>query len=89
MVVQRRLFCTPRDAAAAIIFSDLTSDSLLSLVIVQGVGAPAQRSPGSPAQQETPKPSGPDVLAPGSGSKQPHRAALSPAPERFESSAQI
>lgn len=66
----------PRDAAASIIFSDLTSDSLLSLVTVQRVGAPGQRSPRGPAQPETLKPSGPgagtDAVAPGSSSKQPH-----------------
>lgn len=83
----------PRDAAASAIFSDLISDSLLSLVVVQRVDAPAQRCPGSPAQQETLKASGPgsdtDMVAPGSGNKQHHRAALSSAPEKCESSAQI
>lgn len=48
---------------------------------------------GSPEQQETLKASGPGsdtgMVAPGSGNKQHHRAALSSAPERFESSAQI
>lgn len=66
----------PRDAAASIIFSNLTSDSLLSSAMVQRVCAPGQRSPGGPAQQETLKPSGPgagtDTVAPGSGRKQPH-----------------
>lgn len=86
------LFCC-RDAAASVIFSDLISDSLLNLVVVQRVDAPAQRSPGNPAQRETLKASGPGsdtgVVAPGSGDKQHHRAALSSAPERFECSAQI
>lgn len=83
----------PRDAAASVIFSDLISDSLLNLVVVQRVNAPAQRSPERPAQQETLKASGPGsdtgVVVPGSGNKQYHRAALASAPERFESSAQI
>lgn len=83
----------PRDAAASVLFSGLISDSLLSLVVVQRVGASAQRSPGGPAQQETLKASGPGsdtgTVVPGSGNKQHHRNALSSAPERFEGSAQI
>lgn len=93
IVIYCRLFCTSRDAAASVIFSDSISYSLLSLVVVQSVGAPAQRSPGSPAELETLKASGPGsdpgMGVPGSGNKHHHRAALSSAPERFESSALI
>lgn len=89
-VIYRWLFCTPRDAAAPVIFSDLISDSLLNLV--QRLDAPAQRSPARAAQQETLKASGPGsdtgVVVPGRGNKR-HYSALASAPERFESSAEI